>query len=139
PPQTNIKSSSYTIAGVDPSRPGIGLVTPSLLAGGHFFTGTGSNQALVADSFASRRGLKVGSKLDLNKTDFTIVGLVRPPLGGQTADVYVPLPQLQTLAGQKALANVILVRASSGTSVGSVQKQIQQLYPNAQVASAKDV
>ena len=28
PPQTNIKSSSYTIAGVDPSQPGIGLVTP---------------------------------------------------------------------------------------------------------------
>ena len=33
----------------------------------------------------------------------------------------------------------MLVRASSGTSVGDVQKEIQQLYPNAQVASAKDV
>ncbi len=139
PPQTNIKSSSYTIAGVDPSQPGIGLVTPSLLSSGHFFSGSGSDEALVADSYASRQGLKVGSKLDLDKTTFNVVGLVRPPLGGQTADVYVPLSQLQTLAGQKALANVILVRASSGTSVGAVQKQIEQLYPNAQVASAKDV
>jgi ABC-type antimicrobial peptide transport system permease subunit len=139
PPQTNIKSSSYTIAGVDPSQAGIGLVTPALLSSGKFFTPGTASQALVADSYASRNGLEVGSKLDLNKNDFTVVGLVKPPLGGQTADVYIPLTQLQKLASQKALANVILVRASSGTSVGSVQRAIQQLYPNAQVASAKDV
>jgi ABC-type antimicrobial peptide transport system permease subunit len=139
PPQTNIKSSSYTIAGVDPSQPAIGLVTPALLSSGKFFTPGTTSQALVADSYASRNGLKVGSKLDLNKSDFTVVGLVKPPLGGQTADVYIPLGQLQKLGSQKALANVILVRASSGTSVGSVQSEIQKLYPNAQVASAKDV
>ena len=33
----------------------------------------------------------------------------------------------------------MLVRAKSGTSVGGVQQEIQKLYPNAQVASAKDV
>jgi ABC-type antimicrobial peptide transport system permease subunit len=139
PPQTNIKSSSYTIAGVDPSQPGIGLVTPALLSNGKFFTPGTTSQALVADSYASRNGLKVGSKLDLNKSNYTVVGLVKPPLGGQTADVYIPLGQLQKLASQKALANVILIRASSGTSVASVQSAIQKLYPNAQVASAKDV
>ncbi len=68
-----------------------------------------------------------------------MVGLVKPPLGGQTADVYIPLRQLQGLATEKQLANVILVRASSGTSVGAVQSEIEKLYPNAQVASAKDV
>jgi ABC-type antimicrobial peptide transport system permease subunit len=139
PPQTNIKSSSYTIAGVDPSQPGIGLVTPALLSSGKFFTPGTTSQALLADSYASRNGLKVGSKLDLDKSDFTVVGLVKPPLGGQTADVYIPLTRLQKLGSQKALANVILVRASNGTSVGSVQSEIQKLYPNAQVASAKDV
>ncbi len=81
----------------------------------------------------------MGSTLDLNKTHFTIVGLVKPPLGGQTADVYIPLTQLQTLSSQKAQTNVVLVRASSGASVGDVQQEIQKLYPNAQVASAKDV
>jgi ABC-type lipoprotein release transport system permease subunit len=53
--------------------------------------------------------------------------------------VYVPLTQLQALSSEKAQGNVILVRASNGTSVGSVQSEIQKLYPNAQVASAKDV
>ncbi len=114
-------------------------MTPALLSSGSFFSGTGAGQALVADSYATQQSLKLGSILNLNNTKFTVVGEVKPPLGGQTADVYIPLSQLQTLASQKALTNVVLVRASSGTSVGDVQKEIQQLYPNAQVASAKDV
>jgi putative ABC transport system permease protein len=137
PPQTNIKSSTYSIAGVDPSQPGIGLVTPSLVTKGRFLTA--GNDALVADSYAASNGVKVGSKLDLNGTSFDIVGLVRPPLGGQTADVYVPLAKLQALANQKSLTNVVLVRADSGTSVGDVQKAIEAQFPNAQVASAKQV
>ena len=68
-----------------------------------------------------------------------MVGLVRPPLGGQTADVYISLPQLQVLASQKGSVNVLLVRAGNGASVGDVQKQIETLYPRAQVASAKQV
>ena len=142
PPQTNIKSSSYTIAGVDPRNPGVGVVTSALVTRGRFIAagaGKGRQEALVSATYASRNGLKVGSKLNLNGTVFTVVGLVRPPLGGQTADVYVPLAQLQALASQKAAVNVLLVRAEDGASVGDVQKQIETMYPRAQVASAKDV
>jgi ABC-type antimicrobial peptide transport system permease subunit len=124
---------------VNQSEPSIGLVTPSLVSKGRFFTPGATNEALLANTYASRQGLNVGSTLDLNRTNFKVVGLVKPPLGGQSADVYVPLAQLQKLASQKALANVVLVRAKSGTSVGSVQQELQKLYPNAQVASAKDV
>ena len=137
PPQTNIKSSTYSIAGVDPSQPEIGLVTPSLVTKGRFLSA--ANEALVADSYAAGNGLKLGSTLDLNGTSFAVVGLVKPPLGGQTADVYVPLAKLQSLASQKNLTNVVLVRADSGTSVGDVQKAIEAKFPNAQVASAKQV
>ena len=126
PPQTNIKSSSYTIAGVDPSQPGIGLVTPSLLSKRPLpLAGRRATRRSSPTPTRAATGLKVGSKLDLNKTTFNVVGLVKPPLGGQTADVYIPLKQLQSLASEKALANVILVRAASGTSVGAVQSQIQ--------------
>jgi ABC-type antimicrobial peptide transport system permease subunit len=137
PPQTNIKSSTYSIAGVDPSQPEIGLVTPSLVTSGRFLTA--GNDALVADSYAASNSLKLGSKLDLNGTKFTIVGLVKPPLGGQTADIYIPLAKLQALATQKNLSNVLLVRATSGSAVASVQKAIEKQFPNAQVASAKQV
>jgi len=142
PPQTNIKSASYTIAGVDPKNPDVGVVTSALVTRGRFIaaeTGKGRHEALVSATYASRNDLEVGSKLNLNGTVFTVVGLVKPPLGGQTADIYVPLSQLQALSGQKAAVNVLLVRAANGASVGDVQKQIEAMYPRAQVASAKDV
>ena len=57
-------------------------------------------------TYASRAKLGVGSTIDLNGTSFRVVGLVRAPLGGQTADVYVPLGQLQKLASLKGQVNV---------------------------------
>ena len=142
PPQTNIKSASYTIAGVDLTTPDIGVVTSGLVSSGRFIkasSGGGSHEALLSAAYASRQNLKVGSTLDLNGTVFTVVGLVRPPLGGQTADVYVGLAQLQVLSSQKGTVNVLLVRADDGSSVAEVQKQIETLYPRAQVASAQQV
>jgi ABC-type antimicrobial peptide transport system permease subunit len=139
PPQTNIKSSSYSIAGVDPSNPNIGLVTPALLSSGKFISSATANEALVADSYATQQSLKLGSVLNLNGTKLTVVGEVKPPLGGQTADVYIPLSKLQTLASQKGLTNVVLVRADSSKSVSTVQKEIETKFPNAQVASSKQV
>jgi putative ABC transport system permease protein len=138
PPQTNIKSTSYTIGGVDPNKSAIGLVTPSQVTTGRYLTN--GKEALVAASYARRHDLKVSSKLDLNGTTFTVVGLVKPPLGGQSADVYIPLKRLQSLAGEEGLANVILVRATSSADVSKVQKEIEQtLGSGAQVASAKQV
>jgi ABC-type antimicrobial peptide transport system permease subunit len=140
PPQTDIKSSSYTIGGIDPAQQSIGLVTPSQLSSGRFVSKAGGHEALVSAAYAKRKSLKLGSTLDLNGTTFKIVGLVRPPLGGQTADVYIPLAQLQKLAGQKGLANVVLVRATSSSDVANVQREIEQaLGSGAQVASAKQV
>ena len=137
PPQTNITSTSYSIGGVVPTKPEIGVVTPSLVTQGRFVKHRG--EALVSSSYAARNKLKIGSVLALNGTKLTVVGLVRPPLGGQTADVYIPLGQLQQLAGEKSLVNVVLVRAQDGASVGQVQQEIQQQFPNAQVASSKQV
>ena len=137
PPQTNITSKTYTIGGAVPSKPQIGVVTPSLVVHGRFIAREG--EALLASSYADRQKLKVGSQLDLNGTTLKVVGLVRPPLGGQTADIYISLGQLQKLANQQELVNVVLVRAADGASVGKVQQAIQQRFPNAQVASAKQV
>ena len=123
-----------------PHDAGFGIVTSALVTNGRFINASeGGRPEALLSPYASRQGLKVGSKLDLNGTVFTVVGLVRPPLGGQTADVYVPLAQLQVLASQKGTVNVLLVRAEDGASVGEVQKQIEALYPRAEVASAKQV
>ena len=138
PPQTNITSTTYTIGGVDPAQRAIGLVTPAQVTSGRFIARSG--EALVGASYAKRQGLKVGAVIDLNGTKVKVVGLVKPPLGGQSADVYIAKKQLQTLASEKNLANVILVRADSSSDVASVQKAIEQaLGSSAQVASSKQV
>ena len=117
----------------------MGVVTTSQVTKGRFLAAAGGHEALVSATYAAKHSLKVGSKLDLNGTSFTVVGLVSPPLGGQSADVYLPLKQLQTLAKQKGLANVVLVRATNSGSVGKVQKAIQTALPQAQVTSSKQV
>jgi putative ABC transport system permease protein len=139
PPQTNITTASYTIGGVDQTQPTMGVVTTAQVTKGRFLAPAGGKEALVSTTYAAKHKLKVGSKLDLNGTSFTVVGLVTPPLGGQSADVYLPLEQLQTLASQKGLANVILVRATSSSKVGAVEVAIKRALPQAQVASSKQV
>jgi ABC-type lipoprotein release transport system permease subunit len=139
PPQTNITTASYTIGGVDQTQPTMGVVTTAQVTKGRFLAPAGGKEALVSATYAAKHKLKVGSKLDLNGTSFTIVGLVNPPLGGQSADVYLPLKQLQTLASQKGLANVILVRATSSSKVGAVEAAIKKALPQAQIASSKQV
>jgi putative ABC transport system permease protein len=139
PPQTNIKTTPYTIGGVDQAQPNIGLLTPKQVTKGRYFSIAGGREALVATSYAARQKLKVGSSLDLNGTTFTVVGLVSPPLGGQTADVYLPLKQLQTLAHQPGVANVVFVRADKSSSVTQVKNEITQQLQGAQVATAQDV
>ena len=137
PPQTDIKSESYTIGGVQLGDPTMGLVTAAQVSTGRFLSG--GREALVSATYAGRKGLKVGSKLNLNGTKFTVVGLVNPPLGGQGVDVYLPLAQLQKLSDQKNLVNVVLVRADDGDSVAAVEERIQTSYAQAEVASAKQV
>ena len=137
PPQTDITSESYTIGGVELGDPSMGLVTAAQVSTGRFLKG--GREALVSATYAGRKSLKVGSKLNLNGTAFTVVGLVDPPLGGQGVDVYLPLAQLQKLSGQKNLVNVVLVRADDSASVAAVEQRIETAYAQAEVASAKQV
>jgi ABC-type antimicrobial peptide transport system permease subunit len=139
PPQTNITTSAYTIGGVDQRDPSMGVVTKAQVTKGRYLAAAGGKEALVATSYAAKHSLEVGSVLNLNGMKYTVVGLVSPPLGGQSADVYLPLKELQALASQQGRANVVLVHATSSSQVGRVKQEIQQAVPQAQVASSKDV
>jgi ABC-type lipoprotein release transport system permease subunit len=117
----------------------MGLITPAQVTKGRFLSKKGGLEALVAGAYASSHKLELGSTLALKSTKFKVVGIVQAPLGGQSADVYIPLKQLQALSGQKNQINVVLVRASKSSAVGAVQKKIENAFPRAQVASSKQV
>jgi ABC-type antimicrobial peptide transport system permease subunit len=140
PPQTDITTSSYTIAGVDLTKPGLGLLTPAQVKEGTFFSGTpGKHEAVLAEAYAKAKNLTPGSTLSLNGTDLKVVGLAQPPLGGQAADVYTSLEDLQVLSSRTGRSNILLVRATKAADVGALSAKIQAAFPGSTVTSAKEL
>jgi putative ABC transport system permease protein len=137
PPQTDIKSTTYTAAGVDPSHPDQGLVTRAQLVAGQFLSPTATDDVLVNVAYANKNNLKVGSTLSINGGSYHVVGLVNPTLSGQTADVYYPLATMQKLSTETGRVNMVLVSAQSASDVDTVAKEIQQILPGAQVVTTK--
>ncbi len=139
PPQTDLATEPYTAAGVDASRPGLGLITPAQIVSGHFLDRTHTDEVVLGEGYARRKGYTVGGKLVLDGKNYTIVGFARPPLGGESADVYLPLSELQSLSGRTARVNTLLVRADNAADVPALTKSIQRAFPGASVTSAKDL
>ncbi|MEY2425986.1 MAG: hypothetical protein QOI61_1558, partial [Actinomycetota bacterium] len=139
PPQTDLATEPYTAAGVDPTRPELGLITPAQIVTGRFLGRGKSTEVVLGEGYARRKALAVGAALVLDGKNYSIVGLARPPLGGTSADVYLSLNELQRLSGRDARVNTLLVRADSAADVPALTKAIQRSFPGASVTSAKDL
>jgi putative ABC transport system permease protein len=139
PPKTDLATEPYTAAGVDVAHPDLGLITRGQLIGGSFFSGPNAHEVVLAQSYAKRKKLLVGKDMTLNGAPYKIVGLARPPLGGQSADVYLPLGVLQELSGRTARVNMLFVRADRAADVAGLAKEIKRVFPGAQVTSAEDL
>jgi ABC-type antimicrobial peptide transport system permease subunit len=139
PPQTDITTTSYNVAGIDPASPHSGLITTDQLASGKWLTTTGTNEVLAARSYASKNNLQVGSTIKINGKTFTVVGLVNPTLTGSTADLYFPLATLQSMAGKSDRVTQVLVKVKKSSDVDAVVKEIEQSLPGAQVVTTKSL
>jgi putative ABC transport system permease protein len=131
----------WTISGVDTSAPELALVTPSQITRGRYFQAgaDADSQAIVNRDYANRRQLTVGDPLRIRGRTFTIVGIAKPPLGGETSDMFVPLDVLQKLAQMQGRVNVLRVRAASVDQLSSVAEQIEKTMPGWQVTTAQDL
>jgi ABC-type antimicrobial peptide transport system permease subunit len=135
-----INFDQKTVSGVDTSRPALGLVTPSQISSGNYFSASGpTRQAILSVSYAQRQKLSVGDRLALKGKTYHVVGLAKPPLGGQSSDVYIPLRQLQALSSRDGRINVLQVRADKASDVSAVSKRIAQAFPGAKVTTAQDL
>jgi putative ABC transport system permease protein len=139
PPQTDIKSTTYTAAGVDPSHPDQGVVTRAQIVSGQFLSAGATNDVLLNAAYANKNNLKVGSTLSINGGTYHVAGIVNPTLSGQTADVYYPLATMQKLSSESNRVNMVLVSAKNASDVDAVTKEIQQILPGAQVVTTKDL
>lgn len=137
PPQTDITSTNYTVAGVDPAHPDQGSVTRTQLVSGHFLDVGTPDEVLANVAYANKNKLRLGSTIPINGKTYTVVGLVNPTLSGNTADLYFPLSTLQQVAGQSDRVNMVLVRADSSADVTKVANEVKALLPGAQVVTTK--
>jgi putative ABC transport system permease protein len=87
----------------------------------------------------------VGSTITIAGGSFTVIGLIRQPLSGASADIYIPLRRAQALtryAGQRSLAgqvNIVYVAAASASAIPSVKAEIARQLPGVTVTTAGDL
>jgi ABC-type lipoprotein release transport system permease subunit len=139
PPSTNTETKSYTVAGVDPSDTSTGLITTAQVVSGKWFGTKPADEILVNTAYASTNDIKVGQQLTIDKTVFTVVGLVNPTLTGDTSDIYFDLPTLQTLASNTSRVNEVLVKVAKSSDVNAVAAAIHKKIPGAQILTDKQL
>ncbi|MGO9581350.1 MAG: ABC transporter permease [Acidimicrobiales bacterium] len=137
PPTTNTATSSYSVAGVNPSNETTGLITKSQLVSGTWFTSNPADEVLVYTEYATTKKLTVGGTLTINSKSYKIVGLVSPTLTGNVADIYFPLSTMQSLASAPGYVNEVLVSVKSASDVSAVTAAIKKELPGATVLTSK--
>jgi ABC-type antimicrobial peptide transport system permease subunit len=138
-PPRNIDAQPMTVTGVDASKSTLGAISPSQITTGSFLHDDSKREAVLNTSYARRKNLHVGDALKLKGKKFEVVGLARTPLGGQAADMYVKLGQLQTLSGRKGRVNTVYVRATDTDAVSALATSIRHGVTGAQVTTAQDL
>ncbi len=138
-PTTNTATSSYSVAGVDPTNETTGLITKAQLVSGTWFTSNSADEVLVYTDYATTKHLKVGGTLTINSESYKIVGLVSPTLTGNVADVYFPLSTMQGLASAPSYVNEVLVSVKNASDVAAVTKAIKAELPGATVLTSKSL
>jgi putative ABC transport system permease protein len=135
----NIDISSVAVSGVDQRNEELGAITSGQISSGRYFGRTSAREAVLNESYASRENLAVGDTITLGEQKFAVVGIAETPLGGQSADVYLKLAQLQKLANRVGRVNTVYVRADGADQVAAISSEIEQSVDGASVTTAEDL
>ena len=139
PPSTNIQNVPYQAAGVDPNNEHAGLDHHRPAHVGQVVLEGRDHRGVGQRRVHAEAELKLGAKIPINGTDYTVVGTVKPTLTGETADIYFPLATLQKLAGKQDRVTQIFVTAKNSGDVDKVAAEIKQALPGADVLTSKDL
>ncbi len=131
--------TSISVDGVDQTHPDNGAITSGQISRGRYFSSGSKREAILNVSYAKRKGLAVGDTVTLGGKKFTVVGLAQTPLGGQAADVYIKLTQLQKLSDRVGRVNTVYVRANDAANVSAVATSIRSTFTGSSVTTAKDL
>lgn len=138
-PPENLDLSNLTVSGVDQRSKGLGAITSGQVTSGRYFGRGEAREAILNESYASRENLGLGDTVTMGGKSFEVVGVAETPLGGQSADVYVKLSQLQAVSDRADRVNTVYVRADSSDDVPAVAASIESRFDGAAVTTAEDL
>jgi ABC-type antimicrobial peptide transport system permease subunit len=128
-----------TVTGVDQTKRALGAVTTGQITKGRYFSAGSGREAILDVAYARRKNLGIGDTVKLGGKKFTVIGIAKTPLGGQSSDIYVKLAQLEKLSDRVGRVNTIYVRATSSSQVSSVASAIRSSFKGSSVTTAKDL
>ncbi len=139
--RSNLKTSSFSVTGVDPSTSSLGPLSSGTVTSGRNFSSADatSNVAVVDANYAKAQNLKTGSTVKVAGTKFTVTGIVSVGQGSTAADVYIPLARAQALASLNNEVNTIYVAAASAADISAVSGAISAALPKATVTTSSDL
>ena len=133
-----IDFSSLTITGVDQSNQAVAAITSGQLTKGSWFSNDDTTkQVIVNQNYARSNKLAVGKTMKIGGGTYTVIGVVKTPVGGTSSDTYIKLAQLQKLSNRAGRVNTVYVRADSASRVDAVAKSISGTLDGASVTTAK--
>lgn len=141
PGKGSINSSSFSVTGVDPSDDSLGPLASGTITSGSGLTSADASKdvAVVDSNYAKSQSLKVGSKVTVAGTSFTVVGVVQAGQGVTDSDVYIPLARAQALASMTDEVNTVYVSAASASDINTVASEISKALPTATVTTSSDL
>ena len=121
---------------MDLNHGALGPLSSAKLTSGRTFAASDatSNVAMVNANYASQKKLKVGSTVDVAKTNFKVIGIASA--GSSASDVFIPLARAQKLASLSGKVNTIYVSANSSANIAAVAKEIKSMLPSATVTTS---
>ena len=139
PSQSPIKISSFSIAGVDVNDQAIGPLSSTTFTSGRTFTQSETSAKVVVldAAYARQNSIALGESMKIAGVSFKVIGITRS--ASSSVDVYMPLVQAQTIAGEKGKVNEIYVKATSATQIATVKAEIKKTVPGATVTTAQDL
>ncbi|MET7479682.1 ABC transporter permease [Streptomyces sp. NPDC005648] len=133
--------NTYSVYGTDVTRTGLGPLTSSKITSGRTFKTTETDaKVVVADSaYAKEKKYKVGSTVTIKSVKFKVIGIATADSGDSAANLYIPLQQAQTLAGEKNKVTTIYVKATDSQQIDSVKSTIQKNVSGTTVTTSSDL
>lgn len=139
--RSNIKTSTFSVTGIDLSAGSLGPLASGKITSGHNFSSADSTSsvAVVDANYAKAQSLKTGSTIRIAGKKFTVIGIVTAAQGSSSPNVYIPLARAQSLASMKNEVNTIYVAAKSAPDISAVSAEISAALPKATVTTSSDL